>query len=122
MKSPSPNAASLEAQLEPGLTAIVPAYNEAESIADTIVGLQVQSRKIDEIIVVDDYSSDATSEIARSLGVTVMRPRANTGSKAGAQNFALGMVRTRHCMAIDADTVLRSEEHTSELQSPSSIV
>jgi biofilm PGA synthesis N-glycosyltransferase PgaC len=38
-----------------------------------------------------------------------VRPPSNTGSKAGAQNFALGLVSTEFTMAIDADTVL--EEH-----------
>ena len=33
-----------------------------------------------------------------------MRPPKNTGSKAGAQNYALPFVRTAVCMAIDADT------------------
>ena len=92
--------------LAPGITAIVPAYNEAGSIADTIRSLQRQTRPVDEIIVVDDFSSDETGIIARSLGVTVLRPPQNTGSKAGAQTFALPYVRTRFCMAIDADTEL----------------
>jgi biofilm PGA synthesis N-glycosyltransferase PgaC len=56
--------------------------------------------------VVDDFSTDNTGAIARDLGVTVMRPPQNTGSKAGAQNFALGHVHTRFVMAIDADTTL----------------
>jgi biofilm PGA synthesis N-glycosyltransferase PgaC len=92
--------------LTPGVTAIVPAYNEAESIADTIRSLQKQTRKVDEIIVVDDFSTDDTGEIVKSLGVTVLRPPRNTGSKAGAQTFALPFVRTEFCMAIDADTEL----------------
>lgn len=53
---------------------------------------------------IDDFSTDNTGDIARALGVTVLRPPQNTGSKAGAQNFALPFVRTAFCMAIDADT------------------
>jgi poly-beta-1,6-N-acetyl-D-glucosamine synthase len=88
------------------LTVIVPAYNEAASIGDTIRSIQQQTLKPDEIIVVDDFSSDGTGDIARQCGVTVVRPPANTGSKAGAQNFALTQVNTQYTMAIDADTVL----------------
>ncbi len=88
------------------LTIIIPAYNEAKSIADTILSLQCQSLPAEEIIVVDDFSSDNTGDIARSLGVTVIRPPKNTGSKAGAQNFALQYVQTELTMAIDADTTL----------------
>jgi len=89
-----------------GLAVIVPAYNEAASITDTIRSVQVQTRPPDEIIVVDDFSSDGTGEIARRCGVTVVRPPANTGSKAGAQNFGLSYVDTPYVLAIDADTTL----------------
>jgi biofilm PGA synthesis N-glycosyltransferase PgaC len=89
-----------------GLTVIVPAYNEAASITDTIKSIQNQSLPPDEIIVIDDFSGDGTGELARKCGATVLRPPANTGSKAGAQNFALTNVRTPYVMAIDADTTL----------------
>jgi poly-beta-1,6-N-acetyl-D-glucosamine synthase len=89
-----------------GLTIIIPAYNEAASIVDTIKSIQAQTLPPDEIIVVDDHSSDNTGDLARACGVTVMRPPRNTGSKAGAQNFALEHVATPYTMAIDADTTL----------------
>jgi poly-beta-1,6-N-acetyl-D-glucosamine synthase len=88
------------------LTVIVPAYNEGESLRDTIVSLKTQTQPPREIIVVDDCSTDDTHEVARSLGVTVLRPPVNTGSKAGAQNFALPYVKTSRVMAVDADTTL----------------
>lgn len=88
------------------LTVLVPAYNEAASVADTIRSLQLQSCPPAEIIVIDDHSDDGTGDLARALGVTVVRPEANTGSKAGAQNFALPLVTTEFVMAIDADTTL----------------
>ncbi len=88
------------------LTVIVPAYNEAASLADTIASLRAQTVPPEEIIVVDDCSTDDTADVARALGVTTVRPPANTGSKAGAQNFALDGIRTALTMAIDADTTL----------------
>ncbi|MBX2998764.1 MAG: glycosyltransferase [Caldilineaceae bacterium] len=90
------------------LTVIVPAYNEAATIADTIRSLQMQTIPPRAILVVDDCSQDETGAIARDLGVTVLRPPSNTGSKAGAQNFALAQVQTEYTMAIDADTMLAS--------------
>ncbi len=88
------------------LTVIVPAYDEAESIADTIRSLQAQTCRPKEILVVDDCSTDNTAEVARACGATVMRPPVNTGSKAGAQTFALPFVETELVMAVDADTTL----------------
>jgi poly-beta-1,6-N-acetyl-D-glucosamine synthase len=89
-----------------GLTVIVPAFNEAETIADTVRSLQNQTLPPEEIIVVDDCSSDGTGDIARGLGATVVRPSTNTGSKAAAQNFALPLVGTEFAAAVDADTTL----------------
>jgi poly-beta-1,6-N-acetyl-D-glucosamine synthase len=89
---------------KPGITAIVPAYNEAGSVATTVRSLLAQSLPLSEIIVVDDCSTDDTGAIARALGVTVLRPNENTGSKAAAQSFALSSVKTEFCVAVDADT------------------
>jgi poly-beta-1,6-N-acetyl-D-glucosamine synthase len=88
------------------ITVIVPAYNEALSLADTITSLLNQTLPPNRIIVVDDHSTDATGEVAREFGVMVLRPPKNTGSKAGAQTYALPFVDTEFTIAIDADTVL----------------
>ncbi len=88
------------------VTVIVPAYNEAASLPETLQSLQAQTLPPAEIIVVDDGSTDGTGEIARGHGATVVRPPRNTGSKAGAQTFALPLVQTPYVMAVDADTVL----------------
>src|SRR5881296_1750104 len=88
------------------VTVIVPAFNEAASVADTIRSLHAQTARPREIIVVDDCSTDGTGDVARALGVVVVRPPTNTGSKAGAQNFGLRSVRTPLTVAVDADTVL----------------
>lgn len=101
-----PSARASSGRAGSRLTVIVPAYNEAEMVGDTIRSLQEQSMPPEEIIVVDDCSTDGTGDVARVFGVTVVRPEKNTGSKAGAQNFALGGVDTELTMAVDADTTL----------------
>lgn len=58
------------------------------------------------VIVVDDCSTDRTGELASQAGAEVIRPPKNTGSKAGAQNYALQLTDTKYTMAIDADTTL----------------
>lgn len=75
-------------------------------MGDTIESLLSQTVAAAEIIVIDDGSTDGTGEVARRYGVRVLRPEANTGSKAGAQNLALAEVTTEYTMAIDADTIV----------------
>lgn len=111
---PQPCSGAREAPFPPAMetpqiapvTVVVPAYNEAATVADTIQSLQKQTLPPAEIIVVDDGSEDGTGDVARACGVTVLRPPKNTGSKAGAQNYALPHVRTPWVIAMDADTVL----------------
>jgi cellulose synthase/poly-beta-1,6-N-acetylglucosamine synthase-like glycosyltransferase len=88
------------------LTVIIPAYNEAESVGDTVRSVLAQTARPARVIVVDDCSTDGTGDLARAAGAEVLRPLVNTGSKAGAQNLALELVDTPYCMAIDADTTL----------------
>lgn len=88
------------------VTVIVPAYNEAGTVAETIRSVHAQTSPPTEIIVVDDGSTDGTGDVARELRATVVRPEANTGSKAGAQTYGLRFVRTPLVVAIDADTTL----------------
>lgn len=58
------------------VSVIVPAYNEKECIANTLESLARSTHPI-EVIVVDDGSTDGTSEIARAaadkLGMTNVR-------------------------------------------------
>jgi cellulose synthase/poly-beta-1,6-N-acetylglucosamine synthase-like glycosyltransferase len=89
---------------------IVTAYNEEASIAITLTSLLQQSTPPEKIIVVVDFSSDRTGEIARTFpSVTVIRPPENTGSKAGAQNFALPLDNSKYVSAVDADTTLAND-------------
>lgn len=90
----------------PALTCIIPAYNEAESIQDTVRSVLNQSERPEVVLVVDDGSTDETAELAAAAGAEVIRPPRNTGSKAGAQTFALQFVTTPLTMILDADSTL----------------
>jgi biofilm PGA synthesis N-glycosyltransferase PgaC len=106
MMTPAVNDRKKAADLADGLTVIIPAYNEAASIADTVRSLQQQTVRVHRIIVIDDASTDDTGARAAACGAEVIRPPRNTGSKAGAQNFALDGVSSEFVMALDADTTL----------------
>ncbi|HRO49496.1 MAG TPA: glycosyltransferase family 2 protein [Hyphomicrobium sp.] len=90
------------------LSVIVPAFNEAEGIGPTLSGL-IDAFPGAEIIVVDDYSSDATSDVAKSYKVHVVRHRFNRGQGA---SLKTGMrIATRPFVAwFDADNEHRCED------------
>ncbi|MFP3871273.1 MAG: glycosyltransferase [Candidatus Natronoplasma sp.] len=64
----------------------IPAYNEELSIGSVLH----KSKKVDvvdDILVLDDGSSDETSEIAKELGVKVVRHKKNAGKGAAIQTI-----------------------------------
>ena len=88
---------------------LIPAYNEEGFIGETLESLMDQTVCPKNIIVIDDCSTDRTTEIAKSFGVTVTRTRANTGSKANALNYGMIIVDTKYTVTIDADMRLESK-------------
>lgn len=91
--------------------AIVPAHNEAASIAETIESLRGQTWAPDEILVVPNNSTDDTAQISRDLGVCVYDVGQISGRKAGALNLALDRYLSLLddddlVLSMDADTVL----------------
>ncbi len=60
--------------------AVIPCFNEEHTIGSLILRTR---RFVDEILVVDDGSTDETAEIARELGATVISHPRNLGKSAG---------------------------------------
>lgn len=56
---------------------VMPAYNAAKTIAETYK--DIPKGVVDEVIVVDDCSSDNTVEVAKKLGLTVISHEKNLG-------------------------------------------
>lgn len=61
------------------VTVLLPAYNEEVSIASMIL---LSLQYADEVIVIDDGSSDRTSEVSRLAGATVLSHTTNKGKGA----------------------------------------
>src|SRR6202790_1909524 len=87
---------------KPGLWLVIPAYNEAGAIGAVLSGLH---KYLPRVVVVDDGSSDRTSEIALESGAAVVRHAINLGQGAALQtaiDYALARNAARIC-TFDAD-------------------
>ena len=62
----------------PLVVAVVPAYNEEEAVGDVVRALKALPERI-HVVVVDDFSTDRTSQVARAAGATVLRSPFNLG-------------------------------------------
>ncbi|RMF56014.1 glycosyltransferase family 2 protein, partial [Candidatus Woesearchaeota archaeon] len=82
--------------------AIIPAYNEEKNIGNVI---SETKKYVDEVIVVDDNSSDKTTEIARSKADVVMRHIVNMGKGVALKTGFEEAIRRKadFLVAIDAD-------------------
>jgi len=84
-------------------SAVIPAFNEARTIADVIAPL-VGHPLIGEIIVVSDGSSDDTAQCAARAGARVLELRENCG-KATALAVGVDAAHADVILFIDADVV-----------------
>ena len=85
------------------ISVIVPVYNGEDTLGDCLAALQAQSLPSDqyEIVVVDDGSTDRTTEIARRHGVRLFR-QSNAGP-AVARNRGAQAARGEILLFTDAD-------------------
>jgi teichuronic acid biosynthesis glycosyltransferase TuaG len=104
--------------MAPRISIIVPAYNAELFLAETLASVQRQTYREFEVIVVDDGSTDRTSEIARQFvekdaRFTLLRqPNAGT---AAACNKGLKQARGKWIAFLEADDVWLPEKLTAQL-------
>jgi glycosyltransferase involved in cell wall biosynthesis len=82
--------------------AILPSYNEAETIGETIAATRRWAADFD-IVVVDDGSTDATAERALGAGATVLRLPFNLGIGGAVQSGYIYAMENDYDVAVQVD-------------------
>ena len=90
------------------ISVIIPAYNAQATLVETLASVLGQTRSPDEIIVVDDGSTDATADIAAAASVRVIR-QANSGP-AIALNAGVAQATGDLLGFVDADDLWTNEK------------
>src|SRR5688572_23500515 len=87
------------------VSVVIPAYNRAARIADSIKSVLAQTFQDFEIIVVDDGSTDGTAEAASTFGdprIRVVRHSLNRGGSA-ARNSGIQSAAAPYVAFLDSD-------------------
>src|SRR5829696_6871232 len=105
-----------EQEVVAGLVSVViPCYNQAHFLGEAIESVLAQSHPNFEIVVVDDGSTDDTSEVARRYpGVRLVRQE-NQGLS-GARNAGLARSEGEYVVFLDADDRLLPEALETHLE------
>lgn len=98
------------------ITGIIPAFNEEKTIGDIITVLK-KVDLIEDIIVVNDGSTDKTAEISRGFGAEVIDLKKNMG-KGGAVDAGVRETDSDIVLFLDADLLGLKQKHITDLLLP----
>lgn len=98
---------------------VIPAYNAAFTISDTVKSALAQTHSKLEVVVVDDGSSDDTNNIVKDLQNTDSRLRLVTQENSGvalARNTGIDNSSGKYLAFLDADDLWHPEKISRQLQ------
>lgn len=88
----------------PTVSAVIPCYNGARWLAESLHSIRAQTAPVHEIIVVDDASLDGSCDIARQYGAVVLQNGSNRG-EGYSRNAGLRHASGELIAWLDADDV-----------------
>lgn len=88
---------------EPTISAIIPVHNGERYVAEALQSVLEQSRPPDEIIVVDDGSTDGTAAVVREFGAEVRCIHQSQAGQGAARNRGVSLCQGDLLSFLDAD-------------------
>jgi glucosyl-3-phosphoglycerate synthase len=96
---------------------IIPAKNEAATIGAVLDTVQIHEHLVDELVVVDDHSSDDTATVADHHGARVVHLEGLSG-KGAAMNLGLTSSNSSIVVFLDADVLNTTADYVARLLQP----
>lgn len=88
---------------DPTVSVVIPTYNRARFLQAAVASVRAQSYPCDEIVIVDDGSSDDTTEVVAALGPGVRLIRQANAGPAAARNRGIDEARGDLVAFLDTD-------------------
>jgi glycosyltransferase involved in cell wall biosynthesis len=100
---------------EPSVSAIVRVHNGEDHVAETIAAILAQTRPADEVLVIDDGSTDGTPSVLAGFGDAVRVVRQPNGGLASAFDRAVAEARCDYVANCDADDLWEPDKLERQL-------
>lgn len=97
------------------ISVVIPVYNRAGLLPMTLRSLLGQTLPADEILVVDDGSTDGSAEVAETFGGPVRVIRQKNGGPAAARNAGFREAKGEFLHFFDSDDVALPNKHEVQL-------
>lgn len=91
------------------VSVIIPAYNRADLLPQTIDSVLAQTQPPHEIIVVDDGSTDSTPDVLRGYGERIIAIRQANQGRSAARNAGMARATGDALVLLDSDDLLLPE-------------
>jgi hypothetical protein len=101
------------------LSVIIPTFNRSACVGEAIRSALEQTRPPDEVIVVDDGSTDETADVLSAFGSAVRVIRQANAGVSAARNAGIGAARGEWLAFLDSDDLWMPEKLERQLKSAS---
>lgn len=101
---------------EPLVTVVIPAFNSAAYLPEAIESAVRQTHRQTQIIVVDDGSTDSTSDVLSGWGTVIESIRQDNAGPAAALNRGVALAQGAFISFLSADDVWMPEKLAWQLQ------
>ncbi|MEM6259215.1 MAG: glycosyltransferase [Planctomycetota bacterium] len=91
------------------ISVVIPVHNSAATLERCLAGLAGSTRSPDEVIIVDDASTDASPQISRTAGSAPLRLEPTPRGPAFARNAAAVQAKGDVLVFVDSDVVLQPD-------------
>jgi glycosyltransferase involved in cell wall biosynthesis len=101
---------------EPTVSYILAVYNGRRYLAEALHSIRAQSRPVEEIIVVDDGSTDDTADVAEKFGPPVRCVRQRNAGQSAARNHGVRQSRGDMLAFLDCDDLIHPKKIERQLR------
>ena len=88
------------------ISLVIPVYNASKTIKDVILSALSQTYKFDEIIIIDDYSSDNSCNIINDFNNIVLIKNNENKGLSKSRNVGIKIAKNNIVACIDSDVLL----------------